>query len=602
MNACRRIRGCLNVAPIAVALLALGSAAPAAVADDAPTASSAKGSLVITTRGLPRGQRASVAVSGSHYHVGIATGTATLQGLRPGRYAIVVKPVLISRPHGRIARGAKAYPARRRIRVTVSAGKRARVSAVYSGILNPSVRALPNHAVGVEGDPQNPTQLRFAAKTRAPKPGTILSSAATPMLPYGLLSKVTSAKRQSGEVAVSVEPAPIAEAAPSLTYDGALEMTPIPGAPGQLGDDADPEVASARVHAADACSGSGKVLKFGAHLDKVELRQASLGAFPPQMRLTLAVRTTESLGLTATAGLSCNFSLGNIGPYQAAIPLGPVVIPVYATMPVTAGIDISGKMTAGAVNVASTTVASVAAGSQNQVSLTQQGTNVWMSGNPGISGTAKLRAGIGMQAGIGVAKGANVHLEADFGASFSWTSGQKCSLALNLGRLTAGVSVFGRNLNAPVFRGYDVPIWSGCDPSRTAEPPGANTPPPAPTTTPVSGGPPSGGGSPPPPPPQQPPPAAPTWAETVGGPTHTWTNWTNAGGYEGPTIATGQTVQIACKLPGFRVADGNTWWYRIAQSPWNSNYYASADAFYNNGQTSGSLRGTPWVDPNVRDC
>ena len=30
--------------------------------------------------------------------------------------------------------------------------------------------------------------------------------------------------------------------------------------------------------------------------------------------------------------------------------------------------------------------------------------------------------------------------------------------------------------------------------------------------------------------------------------------------------------------------------------------YASADAFYNNGHTSGSLTGTPFVDNNVPNC
>jgi hypothetical protein len=93
-----------------------------------------------------------------------------------------------------------------------------------------------------------------------------------------------------------------------------------------------------------------------------------------------------------------------------------------------------------------------------------------------------------------------------------------------------------------------------------------------------------------------------TRAETTGGPTNTWTNYTNAGGSQGPTIPSNATVQIACKLQGFRVADGNTWWYRIASAPWNGAYYASADAFYNNGQTSGSLHGTPFVDPAVPDC
>lgn len=93
-----------------------------------------------------------------------------------------------------------------------------------------------------------------------------------------------------------------------------------------------------------------------------------------------------------------------------------------------------------------------------------------------------------------------------------------------------------------------------------------------------------------------------TFSETTGGPTNTWTNYTNAGGSQGPTIASNTTVQIACKLTGFKVADGNTWWYQIASGPWNSAYYASADAFYNNGATSGSLHGTPFVDPAVPAC
>ncbi len=97
-------------------------------------------------------------------------------------------------------------------------------------------------------------------------------------------------------------------------------------------------------------------------------------------------------------------------------------------------------------------------------------------------------------------------------------------------------------------------------------------------------------------------PAPRTYAETAGGVAHTWTNYVSAGGSAGPTIAGGQTVQIVCRLTGFRVADGNTWWYRIASSPWNGAYYVSADAFYNNGQTSGSLTGTPFVDPAVPGC
>jgi uncharacterized membrane protein YgcG len=94
----------------------------------------------------------------------------------------------------------------------------------------------------------------------------------------------------------------------------------------------------------------------------------------------------------------------------------------------------------------------------------------------------------------------------------------------------------------------------------------------------------------------------PTYSETAGGVAHTWTNPSDAGGSEGPDIASNQTVQIACWVNGFTVADGNTYWYEIASSPWNDAYYVSADAFYNNGSTSGSLIGTPFVDPAVPSC
>lgn len=122
--------------------------------------------------------------------------------------------------------------------------------------------------------------------------------------------------------------------------------------------------------------------------------------------------------------------------------------------------------------------------------------------------------------------------------------------------------------------------------------PSVPEPPTAPVSTPPATNP---GGEESPPPPS-------THAETTGGVTHTWTNYLNAGGTQGPSIPSNATVAITCALTGFRVEDGNTWWYRIASSPWSNAYYASADAFYNNGQTSGSLIGTPFVDPAVPHC
>jgi hypothetical protein len=59
------------------------------------------------------------------------------------------------------------------------------------------------------------------------------------------------------------------------------------------------------------------------------------------------------------------------------------------------------------------------------------------------------------------------------------------------------------------------------------------------------------------------------------------------------------TVRVLCRVTGFRVADGDTWWYPVDSKPWNCSYYGSDDAFYNNGRTSGSLHGTPLVEQRV---
>jgi hypothetical protein len=114
------------------------------------------------------------------------------------------------------------------------------------------------------------------------------------------------------------------------------------------------------------------------------------------------------------------------------------------------------------------------------------------------------------------------------------------------------------------------------------------TPAPAPTPTPA----------PPPPPNEQ------TWSETVasGGGAHTWTNYADAGGSEGATVGFDQTVQISCRVQGFAVADGNTWWYQIASGPWNNSYYASADSFYNGSPIGTPIQDTGFVDASVAIC
>lgn len=92
-----------------------------------------------------------------------------------------------------------------------------------------------------------------------------------------------------------------------------------------------------------------------------------------------------------------------------------------------------------------------------------------------------------------------------------------------------------------------------------------------------------------------------TWTETTGTPAHTWANpvqLTGAGTPLGPQ----QSVQVICRVQGWVVPDGDPWWYRLASKPWNGNYYATSDAFYNNGATSGSVDTGVVVDDQVPVC
>jgi hypothetical protein len=90
--------------------------------------------------------------------------------------------------------------------------------------------------------------------------------------------------------------------------------------------------------------------------------------------------------------------------------------------------------------------------------------------------------------------------------------------------------------------------------------------------------------------------------EVAGGVAHTWSDPFTAGGRPGHEILDLERVRIACRLRGFTVQDGNPWWYLINSPPWSRRFFVTADAFYNNGHTNGTLRGSAFVDPRVARC
>ena len=94
-----------------------------------------------------------------------------------------------------------------------------------------------------------------------------------------------------------------------------------------------------------------------------------------------------------------------------------------------------------------------------------------------------------------------------------------------------------------------------------------------------------------------------TYAERTGSSARTWSDYTIAGGEAGPPINGRRAVRVTCRIRGYEVSSGNQWWYLVASAPWRNDFFATADAFYNQRRTQGvDFRKTRFVDPRVRVC
>lgn len=93
-----------------------------------------------------------------------------------------------------------------------------------------------------------------------------------------------------------------------------------------------------------------------------------------------------------------------------------------------------------------------------------------------------------------------------------------------------------------------------------------------------------------------------TWAETTFSQSKTFADFVNAGDPLGAPLTAEQTVSVSCRARGFKVTDGDRWWYRLAQSPWDNRYYATTDVFYNTPTATGNPINGVVFDKRVRVC
>ena len=566
---------------VLVCVLTAAILAPPALADRPAT-------LVIKTKGLPPGQRASIRLVGPGLVQSLHTRRLTLGGIAPGRYTLITKAVRVGRSWRSARRGARAFPLRKRRTITLRAGRTRTVGARYGAIVNPGVRRLPSGVDGVVGDPANPRLLIYKGSDRLPRAGTILTAAPSRRLPAGLVARIKRKTRANGFQRLFLKPVAISRAVPAFDFPGRVRLRAPAGAR-----------ASVRARAS-GCNGP-KTLDVGVKLDEFQLRNPSFtGGWRPQLSMALAIRTTERLGAKlAVAGLSCSWSAPALGPWYGAVPtpIG-VPIPVYASLPVSLNANVQGSLSAFRLNLASTTVVQVDLGSRNGINVHQEGTNVWTDGVLQFSGSARLAAKLSLVLGVGNPNVGDLHVEAGFGPTATWQSGAGCSIDLEIGPLKAGIKVRWFSKDVPVIAPYRFNIWRGC---QQAAPPGGGgggggggTPPSAPGPAPAPA--PAPGPAPAPAP-------SPTWSEQQGSlGANTFTNPYNASGI-GVKIQPYQWVAVSCKVYAPQIASANPdgYWYRIASAPWSNNYYAVANTFWN-GDIPGQKPYTHMTDWAVPNC
>ncbi|MGO9960773.1 MAG: hypothetical protein ACLP50_33145, partial [Solirubrobacteraceae bacterium] len=599
------------------------------------------GALAASARRSGRPAAVSVRVGlhapGSVLAGGLVSFTGTVSGVTAARMVVQRRSAARWVPvadgslgrHGRFALTwvAPSTAARFQVRAVVYLPRgRVAVSAVRVVVVGP--RKGPVVAVSPK------TQVMAASTvTSAPSPGTagvvtyaggnntqvgqIIAIGQGPATPDGYIGQVTSVTTSGGQTVVSTAPASVAQAVQSGSFDVTASTMSTSAEMRRTGNGILAHTASVKVQ----CEGSADAsvtanVSVGASIEaKGMFSWFSLKSASVTAEAHASASIDAELGAAGSCTLAKTVLVTLPGP-KLAFSIGFIPVVLTSTIPVylDAGAQIDANIST-SIGGGFTAQAGVGWTSSGGFYRIDQFTPSFSFQPPTLSANASIDANLTPTVQItldgfahaNLALKAGLALNANIAANPWWTLTAPVAVTgnldlsiphvltlssptLNIYRYTFKLATAGGPFNSSNGGGSS-PGGGGSSPGGGGSNPGSGgSNPGGGGSSPGSGGSNPGGGS------------QTTYAETTGGVAHTWTNYSNAGGTEGPEIGSNQTVQIACWVSGFKVADGNTYWYEIASSPWNDAYYVSADAFYNNGATSGTLSGTPFVDPAVPSC
>jgi hypothetical protein len=417
---------------------------------------SGRGKLAIAVLGLHSGEHPRLRVRGPHgFHRTVrGRGRVTIAKLRPGTYRIAAKPVTLTAAN-KIPGGSRDYPSPATAKVKVRGGRRAHVTLRYGNVVSPTVRASTPAPQSFTGARANPSTIALPAGSNV-KVGQIVYYPPSARFPQGVFSRVTAVSRQGGAVVVSLTPAALSEAFPEINVDVVLPIN----TPGSAAVDRAFPVAHAAslsfdfVHGPFSC-GSG--LSTPPTLSLPVSLTPSLDA-QIHKPLTGSLSARFVIGFSGSAGIQlfvpedtgCDVDFPGAGPFPiGVIPIGPIEIPVTATVKPSASLRTQGELKVDAsVSLTSHAGFSYAGGSFSRVfDATPSGhaTAEFPGGNFKIGPELEIAAGLAETLDANVSVGL---FHAIQGSASSWQIGLDLDVEAALEAEGIG------NLKLPVFEKF----------------------------------------------------------------------------------------------------------------------------------------------------
>lgn len=416
------------------------------------------GALRVVVSGLPPGQPGAFILRGPGTQRKLRGRLVELPQLRSGRYRLVPKRVRMTRAGHGIRTGAVAYPATGARRIRVVRGQTGVVRVAYGSIVNPGVVALPDAGLRTVGDPSHPRAIILTGETSLRR-GQIVTAGPSAALPAGLVSRITAARRGAGGSTLRLEPVAVTEAAPVIDTGGPAQVPNQARASSLLGIKVEADIAG-------KCGLSGQdelspIVRVG------EMRvDADIDATPwggePKADLVVSANWTFGFKLSTARGIYCKKEL--VAPQVPfAIPVGPVLIPGYVALPVTAKISLTGETNVKATYSWTSEVgmrtrrAGVFLVPRPVFSVSRPSASLSYPSKPklAIEGAVDFQAGLGVRNVGDVSFKAGTSLEAEFAPA-------SCRLDWKLGNFSVAGQVGPLSIGTPDSAAFTHRVWTGC--------------------------------------------------------------------------------------------------------------------------------------------